>query len=57
MVKKEKLTTFTVSIPEELKKRMDTMPEVNWPEYLKKRLEVRLKQVKKFEDLVLRGEI
>ena len=57
MNKKEKLTTFTVSIPDELKKRMDELPEINWPEYLKKRLEIRLKQLQKFEALVSRGEI
>lgn len=57
MDKKEQMTTFTVSIPDELKKRMDELPEINWPEYLKKRLEIRLKQLQKFEELVSRGEI
>jgi len=32
------MPTFTVSIPKELKKKMDQLPEVNWPEYLKKRI-------------------
>ena len=54
---KQKQTTFTVSIPDDLKKRMDDMPEINWPEYLKKRLEIRLQQVKKFDELMRRGDI
>ena len=30
------MATFTVSIPEELKKKIDEHPEVNWTEYLKR---------------------
>ncbi len=51
------MATFTVSIPEELKKRMDEYPEVNWSEYIKKRFEVRVKQLEKFEELVNSGKI
>ena len=51
------MATLTLSIPIELKKRMENMQEVNWSEYLKKRLEVKVKQLKKFEQLAKRGDI
>ncbi|MFH1917433.1 MAG: hypothetical protein ABIJ21_09300 [Nanoarchaeota archaeon] len=44
-------TTFTVAIPADLKKRMDALPHINWPEYLKERLEVRMAELRKFEEL------
>lgn len=52
-----KMATFTVSIPDGLKKRLDEHPDINWAEYLKERFAVRLKQFKKFQELVNRGEI
>ena len=52
-----KMATFTVSIPKELKERLDKHPEVNWPEYLKGRFAIKLKQLRKFEEMVNRGEI
>ena len=45
------MVTFTVSIPEELKKKIEEHPEINWAEYLKKRFEMRLRELKKFEEL------
>ncbi len=45
------MATFTISLPEELKKKMDAHPEINWAEYIKKRFEVRIKEFKKFEEL------
>ncbi len=51
------MPSFTVYIPEELKKKLDKQPEVNWAEYLKGRLELKMKQLRKFEDMVARGEI
>ena len=45
------MATFTVSIPEELKKEIEEYPEINWAEYLKKRFEIRIKELKKFEEL------
>ena len=51
------MATFTVSIPQELKKKIDEHPEVNWTEYLKKRLEVRIKELKKFEELKNSGKV
>ena len=51
------METFTVSIPEELKKKIDEHPEINCAEYLKKRFETRIKELKKFEELKNSGKI
>ena len=52
-----KMATFTVSIPEELKEKIDKHPEINWAEYLKKRFEQRIKELVKFEELKSSGKI
>ncbi len=52
-----KLTTFTVSIPDDLKKKLDEHPEINWAEYIKQKFEVRLKEFKKFEELKNAGKL
>ena len=51
------MATFTISIPEELKRKIDEHPEINWAEYLKQRLEIILKQLKKVQELRIKGEI
>ena len=51
------MTTFTVSIPEELKKKIDAHPEINWAEYLKKRFEERIRELIKFEELKSSGKL
>lgn len=51
------MATLTLSIPDELKKRMDKHPEINWSAYIKKRFAVKIKQLKKFEELVKEGKI
>ncbi len=51
------MATFTVSIPEELKRKIEEHPEINWAEYLKQRFEIIAKQFKKFQELKLKGEI
>lgn len=43
------MPTFTVSIPEELKKKMDQHPEINWANYLRQRFEVRIKEFKQMK--------
>ena len=50
------MPTLTLSIPKELKKRMDEFPEVNWPEVLKARLKKRAEALLKFEEMRKRGE-
>jgi len=51
------MATFTVSIPEELKKKLREHPEINWAEYLKKKFEQRIIELKKFEELKNSGKI
>jgi len=51
------MATFTISIPKELKKRIDEHPEINWAEYLKKRFEQRIKELSKFQELKNSGKI
>ena len=45
------MATLTVSISDELKKKLDEHPEINWSAYLKKRFALKLEQLKKFEEL------
>jgi len=52
-----KMATLTVSIPDELKKRMDEHPEINWSAFLKERFARKVEQLRKFEELVNKGEI
>jgi hypothetical protein len=51
------MATFTVSIPDELKKKMDEHSEINWAEYLKKKFEERIIEFKKFEELKNSGKL
>ena len=51
------MAALTVSIPKELKKRMDEFPEVNWPETIKIRLKKRAKGLAKFEQMRKRGDM
>lgn len=51
------MATFTVSIPNELKMKLDKHPDINWAEYLKERFAVKLKQLERFQKLVNKGEI
>ncbi|MEK6826620.1 MAG: hypothetical protein AABX90_03250 [Nanoarchaeota archaeon] len=51
------MVTFTISISEELKRKIDEHPEINWAEYLKQRFEIIAKQFKKFQELRIKGEI
>lgn len=53
----KKLTTFTVSIPDELKRKLDQHPEIHWAEYIKQRLEVRAKELQKYEELRAAGKL
>lgn len=39
------MAKLTVSIPEELKKKMDQHPEVNWSRYLGQKLEMHAKNL------------
>ena len=48
---------ITLSIPDKLKKRLDKHPEVNWAEIFSSAIRKRVEQLKRFEELVQRGEI
>ncbi len=51
------MKTFTVSISDDLKKKLNLHPEINWAEYLKQRFEIRLKEFIKFEELRNAGKL
>ena len=51
------MTTFTVSVPAELKREIDKHPEINWAEYLKQSFEIKIRELRKFEELKNIGEI
>ena len=48
---------FTVSIPKELKGRLDKRQDVNWPEVMKQGIIKKLNQLEKFEELVSKGVV
>ena len=48
---------FTVSIPKELKDKLDKMPQINWPEVAKEGVVEKLHKLMKFEELERRGEL
>lgn len=51
------MATFTVSIPDDLKKKADQHPDVNWAEYLRQRFELRVNELKKFQELKFAGRL
>jgi len=51
------MATLTVNIPDELKRKLDRHPEINWSAYLKERFALKLRQLRKFEELVNKGVI
>ncbi len=40
---------MTLSIPDEVKKRMDALPNVNWPELIRAGLKAKVEKLKRFE--------
>lgn len=45
---------ITISIPDDLKKKLDSRPDVNWSEILKKGLQKKLEQLEKLQ---MRGDL
>ena len=43
------MVRMTFSISEDLKKRLDTRPDINWSEVLKERLKKRLESLEKLQ--------
>ena len=50
------MVTFTISIPEELKEKIEKHPEINWAEYLKRRFQERIIELNKFQELKSKGK-
>lgn len=48
---------ITLYLPDELKKKLDRHPEINWVEVSRIGLKRKVEQLKKFEELVKRGVI
>lgn len=51
------MATITLSIPDKLKKKLDALPEVKWSEVFRNIIIRKVGQLKRFEQLVERGEI
>ena len=53
----EIMKRFTVSIPNELKAKLDTMSDINWSEVAKQGIKEKLYKLEKFEELENKGEL
>ena len=42
---------ITLSIPKELKDKLNKYPELNWPEILRRGIKDKIKKLKRFEEL------
>jgi len=51
------MASVTVSIPDELKAKLDKFPNVKWSEVLRTMVVRKVKQFKKFEEMVEKGDI
>ena len=51
------MATFTISVPDEIKNKMDMHPDINWAEYIKQRFEIRIKELAEFEKMKSSGRI
>jgi len=56
-MKKEKMVTFTLSMPKEYDEVKKKYPEVNWNRIIKEGVLRRLEELKKFEELKRKGVI
>ncbi|MBN2251800.1 MAG: hypothetical protein JW724_06985 [Candidatus Altiarchaeota archaeon] len=52
-----RMKRFTVSLPKELKKKLEAMPDINWPEVAKEGLVEKLTKLEKFKKLENEGVI
>lgn len=48
---------ITLSLPDKLKKRMDSHPDVNWTEIIRKGMHRRIDELKRFEKLKEEGKL
>jgi len=47
---------LTISIPKDLKKKLDALPDINWPEVARKGIEKKLALLWKLQELERCGE-
>jgi predicted transcriptional regulator len=48
---------FTISVPDDLKKELDSMADINWAEVARKGIEDKIKNLEKFEALEKIGDL
>ena len=51
------MPTLTLAIPADLKKEMDTMPELNWSEVARKAISERAAEYKLFKTIVAKSKL
>jgi len=51
------MAKLTLSIPKELKDKLDKIPQVNWPEVIRAGIKKKVEQLERFEQLVNKGVI
>ena len=51
------MPTLTLAVPEELKKEMDKLPELNWSEIARKAISERVAEYKLFKSIVSKSKL
>lgn len=51
------MPTLTLAVPEELKKEMDKLPELNWSEIARKAISERVAEYKLFKSIVAKSKM
>jgi len=51
------MATVTLSVSDEIKAKMDALPEIKWSEVFRNMIIRKVRQLKKFEQMVAKGEI
>ena len=57
ITKGDNMAKLTLSIPKELKDKLDKIPQVNWSEVIRAGIKKKVEQLEKFEQLVNKGVI
>ena len=51
------MPTLTLAVPEDLKKEMDSLPEMNWSEIARKAIAERVREYKLFKSIVAKSKL
>lgn len=51
------MATVTLSIPDELKRKIDSVPEIKWSEVFRSIIARKVEQLKKFQQMADKGEL